>query len=137
MVIFETIVGFTKQPGYVLSYLPAKFVLTAVVVASLNKPKYRLGLIVTVGAVNMISFVAWPALWDRAFFGTARTAHAIAIHDADISRIDAAIRTSYSPTEVVICHAEPVATFISFHLRGADSTLTSGQLWGRDTNSRA
>jgi len=106
MVIFETVVGFTKQPGYVLSYLPAMFLLTAVVVASLKKPRYRSGLIVAIGAVNVISFVAWPSLWDRVFFGMARTAHEIAAHDADISRIDAAIRTSYSPTEVVICHAE-------------------------------
>jgi hypothetical protein len=106
MVIFETVIGFTKQPGYVLSYLPGMFLLTAVVVASLKKPRYRSGLIVAIGAVNVMSFVAWPALWDRVFFGMARTAHEIAAHDADISRIDAAIRTSYSPNEVVICHAE-------------------------------
>jgi hypothetical protein len=106
MVIFETVIGFTKQPGYVLSYLPAMFLLTAVVVASLKNSRRRSAVIAAIGAVNVISFVAWPALWNRVFFEMARTAHEIAAHDADISRIDATVRKSYSPNEVVICHAE-------------------------------
>jgi hypothetical protein len=106
MVAFGTVVGFTKQPGYVLSYLPAMFLLTAAVVASLKNIVFRSSTIVVICAVNVISFLAWPALWDRVLFGMARTAHEIDTHDADVSRIDAAIRRSYPPDEVVICHAE-------------------------------
>jgi hypothetical protein len=106
MVVFGTVVGFTKQPGYVLSYLPAMFLLTAVVVASLKSDLYRLAIIVSMCAVNVVSFVSWPAVWDRVFFDMARTAHEITAHDANISRIDAAIRRLYPPNEVTICHAE-------------------------------
>jgi hypothetical protein len=106
MMVFGTVVGFTKQPGYVLSYLPAMFLLTAVVVASLKKPRHRSATIMAICIVNVVSFVAWPALWDRVFFEMARTAHEIATHDADISRIDAAIRKSYPPSEIVIGHAQ-------------------------------
>jgi hypothetical protein len=106
MVVFGTVVGFTKQPGYVLSYLPAMFLLTAGVVASLKKARHRLATIMAICGVNIVSFIAWPSIWNRVFFGMARTAHEINSHDADISRIDAAIRRSYSPDEVVICHAE-------------------------------
>jgi hypothetical protein len=105
-VVFGTAVGFTKQPGYVLSYLPAMFLLTAAVVASLKNAIVRSAMIVAICSVNVISFVAWPALWDRVFFKMARTAHEIATHDANISRIDAAIRRSYAPNEIVIGHAK-------------------------------
>jgi hypothetical protein len=106
MVVFGTVLGFTKQPGYVLSYLPAMLLLAAAVVASLRSTAYRSAMIVAVCAVNVVSFAAWPALWQRVFFGMARTAHEIASHDADISRIDAEIRRSYSPNEIIIGHAE-------------------------------
>ena len=106
MVIFGTVVGFTKQPGYVLSYLPAMFLLTAVVITSLRSALCRSATIIAICAVNVASFVAWPALWNRIFFNTARTAHEIVTHDAEISRIDAAIRRSYAPNEIVIGHAE-------------------------------
>lgn len=106
MVIFGTVIGFTKQPGYVLSYLPAMFLLTAVVIGSLKSARHRAETIVAICAVNVISFVAWPGLWGRVFFKMARTAREIATHDADIARMDAAIRKSYSPNEIVIGHAE-------------------------------
>jgi hypothetical protein len=53
-----------------------------------------------------VAFVAWPPQWDRVFFGMARTAQEIAGHDAQLSRIVATIRGSYSPQEAVICHAD-------------------------------
>jgi len=106
MVIFGTAIGFTKQPGYVLSYLPAMFLLTAGVVVSLKNARHRSVAIVAICAVNVVSFIAWPALWDRVFFKMARTSHEIVSHDADISRIDAAIRRTYPPDEIVIGHAE-------------------------------
>ncbi len=106
MVIFGTVIGFTKQPGYVLSYLPALFLLTAVVVASLKDAWRRGATLAVICAVNVISFVAWSGLWDRVFFGMARTAHEIARHDAQLSETAAAIRHSFSPADVVVCYAE-------------------------------
>lgn len=106
MVVFGTVVGFTKQPGYVLSYLPALFLLTAAVVTSLKTVMNRSLTIAIICAVNVVSFVAWPSLWNQVFFKMARTAHEIADHDNQISRIDMTIRRSYPPDEVAICHAE-------------------------------
>ncbi|HVM61458.1 MAG TPA: glycosyltransferase family 39 protein [Verrucomicrobiae bacterium] len=106
MVIFGTVIGFTKQPGYVLGYLPALFLLTAIVIATLKNARYRSLLIVAIGAVNVISFLAWPALWDRVFFGMARTSAEIARHDSQLSGIVADVRQRFSPKDVVICFSE-------------------------------
>lgn len=76
------------------------------VVASLKRPWQRTAILVTICAVNVVAFVSWPARWDGVFFGMARTAREIAEHDAELARIVATIRRSYSPKEVVICHAD-------------------------------
>lgn len=106
MVVFGSVVGFTKQPGYVLSYLPAVFLLTAAVVDSLKNTAYKWSVIIVICMTNVVAFVAWPALWNQLFFNMARTGHEIVAHDAQISRIDMAIRRSYPPDEVAIFHAE-------------------------------
>jgi hypothetical protein len=96
----------TDQPGHVLSYLPGWFVLIGVVVASLKGEGQRVATIFAICAMNIVAFVAWPPHWDVVFFRMARTAREIAEHDAQLSRIVATVRQSYSPKEVIICHAD-------------------------------
>lgn len=105
MMILGTLIT-TDQPGHVLSYLPGWFVLVGAVVSSLKRRWHRAAMIVVISAMNVVAFVAWPARWDGVFFRMARTAREIAGHDAQLSRIVATVRRSYSPQEAVICHAD-------------------------------
>ena len=106
MMVLGTLIGFTKQPGYVLSYLPGWFVLIGAVVASLKGRCQRAGTISVVCAINVMAFAAWPPRWDGVFVGMGRTAREIAEHDAQLSRLVATVRRSYSPKEVTICYAD-------------------------------
>jgi hypothetical protein len=96
----------TNQPGHVLSYLPGWFVLVGTVVASLQSKWCRAVVIAAVCAGNVVAFAAWPPQWDGLFFGMARTARAIAEHDAQLSQITGTIRGSYSPKSIVVCFSE-------------------------------
>jgi hypothetical protein len=106
MMLLGTVIGFTKQPGYVLNYLPGWFVLTGAVAASLPRARQRVATLAAICAVNVVVFTAWPPQWDGIFFGMGRTARDISEHDAQLSRIVATVRGSYSPKEAVICHAD-------------------------------
>jgi len=114
MMVLGTVIGFTKQPGYVLSYLPGWFVLVGAVVASLKRKWQRMATIFVICGMNIVAFVAWPPRWDGVFFKMARTAREIAEHDRQLSQIVATVRQSYSPKAVVICHA---AEFFMYGLR--------------------
>jgi hypothetical protein len=105
MMILGTVIA-TDQPGHVLSYLPGWFVLVGAVVASLKFSWQRVATLAAMGIVNVVAFVVWPSQWDGVFFKMARTAREIAGHDAQLSRIVATVRKSYSPKEAVICHAD-------------------------------
>jgi hypothetical protein len=96
----------TNQPGHVLSYLPGWFVLLGAVVASLQSKWCRTAVIAVICAGNVVAFAVWPPQWDGLFFGMARTAHAIAEHDAQLMQIAGTIRRSYSPKSVVLCFSE-------------------------------
>jgi hypothetical protein len=102
MMILGTVVV-TNQPGHVLSYLPGWFVLIGAVVASLQSKWRRAAVIAAICAGNVVAFAAWPPQWDGFFFGMARTARAIAEHDAQLSQIAGTIRRSYSPKSIVVC----------------------------------
>ena len=82
--------------------------------ASLRGKWQRAVVVSAICAANVVAFVAWPPRWDGVFFRTARTAREIAEHDAQVSRIVATIRRSYSPKEITICHA---AEFYLYGLR--------------------
>jgi hypothetical protein len=104
----------TNQPGHVLSYLPGWFVLVGAVVASLKGRWPRVATIFVICGMNVVAFVAWPPQWDGVFFRMARTAREIAEHDRQLSQIVAAIRRSYSPRAVIICHG---AEFLLYGVR--------------------
>jgi hypothetical protein len=106
MMILGTVIGFTKQPGYVLSYLPGWFVLAGITMTEIEGGWQRTVLISVVCGANIVIFAAWPAQWNGVFFGMGRSARQIAEHDARLSQIVDAIRWAYSPKEVVICHAK-------------------------------
>ncbi|HXI83507.1 MAG TPA: glycosyltransferase family 39 protein [Verrucomicrobiae bacterium] len=105
MLIFGTVLV-TNQPGHVLSYLPGLFVLVGAVVASLRSRWRRAVVIALICAGNVVAFVAWPPQWDGFFFGMARTARAIAEHDAQLSQIARAIRRTYSPKSIIVCFSQ-------------------------------
>ena len=104
MMILGTIIA-TDQPGHVLGYLPAWFVLTGLVVACLKHGWQRVALIAAIGITNVFAFVAWPQQWDGVFFEMARTAREIRVHDAELTRIVRTVRQSYASADVVIYHA--------------------------------
>jgi hypothetical protein len=105
MMFMATTVAFTKQPGYVLSYLPAWLLVVAVIVAQLRKRWMYTGTMTVICAVNVFAFVAWPRTWDRVFFGMGRTAREIRVHDHQLARMILAVRTRLNPADAVICHA--------------------------------
>ena len=106
MMALGTVVGFTKQPGYVLSYLPGWFVLVAATIAHLKGKWPRMATILVVCAANVVAFAAWPPRWDGVFFGIGRTAREISTHDARLSQMVATIRRLFPSGEVVVCHAD-------------------------------
>jgi hypothetical protein len=99
MLLLATVIGFTKQPGYVLSFLPALLLLAAVALA--GHPK----LAAVVCAFNIFAFVGWPAAWDGVFFDVGRTARLLREHQRRTTETVATIRNRYSPADTVICHA--------------------------------
>jgi len=109
MLLLATAIGFTKQPGYVLNFLPGLLVLAAVV---LGRISWSVTLLVCV--VNVMAFVPWPPAWERVFFGTARTAREIHERDRQLRETVAAIRSQCSPNETVVCHA---AEYLHFGLK--------------------
>ncbi|MCX7887868.1 MAG: hypothetical protein N3B01_11530, partial [Verrucomicrobiae bacterium] len=111
-------VGFTKQPGYVLGYLPALWLLVAVAVAYIRRVAVRWLVIVLVVGVNAFTFLAWPRAWDRAFFDLARTQRELREHDRLIAETVRVIRERYRPDEVTLLHANEFLWFglMHFHL---------------------
>jgi hypothetical protein len=93
----------TKTPGHVLSYLPGWFVLVGVVVAGLKSMWRRVAVIAAICGANVVAFAAWPPQWDGLFYGMARTARAIAEHDAQLSQMVGTIRRSYLPKSIIVC----------------------------------
>ena len=83
MWLMATLVGFTKQPGYVLNFLPGLLLLAAVALAPLRWPATA-----AVCAFNIFAFVAWPPAWDGALRETVSI-----------------IRAQFAPAETVVCHA--------------------------------
>jgi hypothetical protein len=109
MLLLATAIGFTKQPGYVLNFLPGLLLLAAVALANTQWPAT-----LVVCAFNIFAFIAWPAAWDGVFFGTARTACEIRTRDRQLGDAVAAIRLQCLPAQTVVCHA---GEYLHFGLR--------------------
>ena len=105
MMAMGTAVAFTRYPGYVLSYLPAWIILTAVVAAQLQRRWMYVGVTIIVCATNAFAFTAWPRNWDKMFVGTGRTAREIREHDQELNQMVHAIRSQLNPQETAVCHA--------------------------------
>ena len=105
MIIMGTAVALTRQPGYVLNYLPAWIILTAVVASELRKPALYGAVTGSLCLVNAAAFLAWPSQWDGVFLHVGRTAREIRQHDRQLAQVVAAIRNGLSPGETVVCHA--------------------------------
>jgi hypothetical protein len=98
-------VSFMRLPGYVLNFLPGLILLAAAALASLRTRPTRIMVLSIVCAVNMVTFLDWPARWDGMFFGLGRTAREIRNQDRTISKTVHIIREQFNPRDVVICHA--------------------------------
>jgi hypothetical protein len=105
MMLFETMISFTKQPGYVLSYLPGLIILVAIAAGQLQKPAVFGVVTAVVCIVNAVVFLAWPRPWDGLFFHAGRTAREIREHDHQVAQMVFAIRNQLNPGETAICHA--------------------------------
>ncbi|MBM3891041.1 MAG: hypothetical protein FJ388_18160 [Verrucomicrobia bacterium] len=105
MVLIGTVVSFTRQPGFVLSYLPALLILAGAALAGLKHRAVFAGATAAVCAVNAVAFLAWPAAWDGVLFHVGRTAREIRQHDQRLGGLIETIRARYRPAETVVCHA--------------------------------
>lgn len=114
MMLFGTVLGFTKQPGYVLGYLPGLLVIVGCATGSLRQSSVRMMTVSVMVAVNVVGFLGWPEKWDGAFFGLARTAREIRTHDQNIDRTAKLIRAQFSPATTLMLHA---AEYLPFGLR--------------------
>jgi hypothetical protein len=97
MLLLATFVGFTKQPGYVMNFLPALILLAAVALAGYPR------LAALICAFNVFGFVAWPPACDGVFFHVGRTARVLREHRQKTLETIAAIR-QYSPADACIFH---------------------------------
>jgi hypothetical protein len=106
MMLMGTAVALTRQPVYVLSYLPGWIILVAVVASQLRKPAVFAAVTAIVCMTNAAAFLVLPQAWGGVFYGTARTGRAIREHDRQLARIVHAIRVQLSPADTLVCHAQ-------------------------------
>ena len=114
MVMFGSVVGFTKQPGYVLSYLPGLLLIVAGAIASIRAAGICAVVATIVIASNIFGFLGWPARWDGMYFGLARTAREIRAHDRDIETVAQTIRERFKSDDALILHS---AEYLPFGMR--------------------
>lgn len=105
MMMLGVLVGYTETPGHVFTYLPGWLLVTAIVVAQLQRRWMYIGAVTVVCAMNAFTFTAWPRSWDEAFFGIGRTAREIREHDQQLAQVIHTIRRHLNPAEAAICHA--------------------------------
>jgi hypothetical protein len=105
MILMGTIVSLTRQPGYVLGFLPAWLILTAVIASELRSPALFGAVTGSLCLVNAVAFLSWPSRWDGIFYHLGRTAREIREHDRQLGEVVSAIRTELDPAGTVICHA--------------------------------
>ncbi len=98
------VIGFTSQPGYVLTYLPGLLLLAAVTAAQIKKPGAFIAITAAVCLVNAGAFLAWPQRWDRLLGWTARSAREIRQHDVEVKQLVQLIRKTYVPSQAFLCN---------------------------------
>jgi hypothetical protein len=106
MFLLGTVIGFTSQMGYVLSYLPGLLLLAGLVAAQLRRRWLFIATTAIVCVVNAVAFLAWLGSWDRVLQDAGLTARAIREHDAQMAKTVEIIRSRYGPADVIVCHAE-------------------------------
>lgn len=117
MILFATVIGFTKLPGYVLCFLPAWMLLAAAIVGQLHTVRTFCIVTVAACAMNVLAFLVWPRAWDGVFLHMGRTAREIRLHDEQLAKVVRVIRASYSPADTLICHARGYITFGMRHFQ--------------------
>jgi hypothetical protein len=105
-----TVVGFTKQAGYVLGYLAALLLLCGVALARLRGVRF-VAATTTVCAVNAATFLALPESWTPLLKGLNPTASEIRRHDEQMAQTISAIRTNFSPDHTIVYHAREFYLF--------------------------
>src|SRR5579859_1814991 len=105
MILMQTLVSFTKQPGYVLGYLTGLLVLVALAMSELRSKVVIVIVTFLLCLANVAAFLVWPRTWSGVFYGTELTAQRIRDHDQEVARIVHAIRSELPPGETAICHA--------------------------------
>jgi hypothetical protein len=114
-VLLDTVVGFTKQPGYVLSYLPCLLLLVAVAVSQLRSGVVFAGAVAALCAASAAVFLVLPRTWDDTlFYGWGCSAREIRVHDEQLASAVEMIRAECKPSTAIICHA---SEFLNFGLR--------------------
>lgn len=112
LLLAGTVVGFTSQPGYVLSYLPGLLLLAAA-----GASRMAVNWVVGVALVNVAVFWA-PAGWTRSLrFGVSRVAEELRRHDAQMAQTLSALRREFSATNTVLLHAGEWFTFGTRHFQ--------------------
>jgi hypothetical protein len=105
MLVLGTLISFTRQPGFVLSYLPALFLAAGWTASLLQRRWHYVAATAVVCAAGAVAFLSWPAGWDGVFFKVGRTAREIRQHDRELGRIIGVVRAQFKPADTVICHA--------------------------------
>lgn len=98
MWVSGTVVSFTRQPGFVLSWLPAMFLLAGVVAS-----RWRL-VPVALCVVNVAAFFAWQG-------------REIRVHDRQLSQTVRVLREQFDPRTTVLCHAGEYFVFGMRHFQ--------------------
>jgi hypothetical protein len=104
-------IGFTKQPGYVLGYLPGFILLAAATIGALQPRATFVAVTATVCLFNVAVFGGWLPGADKALLGVGLSAGSIRQHDRQLADTIALIRSRYSPASSVVCHAHQYYLF--------------------------
>jgi hypothetical protein len=97
-------VGFTKQPGYVMSYLPGLLLLASMLVSALERKSWLIVSSAVIAAGNVTAFALMPSSWDGLFGHVGRTAREIREHDRYLNETVRELRDRFRTNEVVVCH---------------------------------
>jgi hypothetical protein len=117
MLVVGITVAFVDVPGHVLSYLPALLLLAGLVAAQLRRAPVFITVVVFACAINGAAFVSWPNSSSKLFLGVALTARGIREHDKQLAQTAEIIRSRYSPSQTILCHAREYFEFGMRHFQ--------------------
>jgi hypothetical protein len=97
-------VGVTRQPGHVLSYLPAWLLLAAITVAQLRRKWWFAVITLNICAINTLIFTVGPQSLEDKLLIIRRGAREIRDHDQQLTQAIQAIRSQCDPARTAIFH---------------------------------